>query len=132
MRDAHFDALAALVNAQTQALATPRTAGDPSKVSTSGAREYVQLILTRRFGGNPRNAGLLSPSGWRVTARAVCLSENNARIVLDAVNAGLEDHTVTVGSVVSTPIAFEAEDGVRQDDDDKNIWSGLTSFTYAF
>lgn len=131
-RNDHLNQLLTLANARLDALATSRKAYTPRKAAASGDTDYVQVILTRRFGGNPREGGPISPSGWRVTFRAVGSSDDNVRVMLDAVELGVEDHTITVDDTTSTPIAFENEDSVRQDADDTNIWSGLTSWTYAF
>lgn len=131
-RNDHLAQLLVLANASLGALTTARQAYTPRKAAQSGDTDYVQTILTRRYGGNLREGGPISPSGWRVTFRAVGTSDENVRVMLDAVEQGVEDHTITVDGVVSTPIAFENEDSVRQDADDTNIWSGLTSWTYAF
>lgn len=131
-RNDHLEQLLGLANVRLTALTTARKAYTPRLAAASGDANYVQAILTRRYGGNSREAGLISPSGWRVTFRAVGVSDENVRVMLDAVEQGVEDQTIAVGGVTSTPIAFENEDTVRQDSDDTNIWSGLTSWTYAF
>jgi hypothetical protein len=129
--DAMVAPLLALANGRLAALPTPWTAYSAGKAPTTGGN-YLALIVSRRYGGNIRQGGSISPSGWRFTARAVGVGDGNARVLLREATAAFEDHTITVDGVTSTPIAFESEDPIRQDDDDKNLWSGLRSFTYAF
>lgn len=85
---------------------------------------YVEVGLTRRFGGAYRVAGGVSTRGYRLTTRVVALDESNAREIQRRVTVRLED--AYVGD--STPIEFETADEIRPD----NGWySGLTTWTYA-
>lgn len=132
VRNPHAAAILSRVNSRWDQLTAKRVAFEMDDKAKVGLTNYGQITLSRRFGGQPRVAGPVSPSGWRLTLRAVGDSIANVRVMLDAGTEALEDHTITVGGVVSTPIAFELEDEIRQDDTDKNLWSGLTSWTYAF
>lgn len=127
----HAAALLALLNGPLGELDTPRQAYDMDLAPKKGG-DFVAITLSRRIGGVARVGGPLSPSAWRLTTRAVGVGVSNARVLLDVCTTALEWQTVTVDDVTSTPIAFEAEDPIRQDEDDKNLWSGLRSWTFAY
>lgn len=132
VRNPQAAALLAQLNARLSTLATPRRAyemDDPAKTSLT---DYGQIQLSQIAGGQPRVAGPPSPSEWRLGFRAVGDSIANVRVMLDASREALWYRTISVGDVVSTPIEFELEDETRPDEIDKNIWSGLTQWTYAF
>lgn len=95
-------------------------------------RDYLTFQLTRRYGGNPRTGGPLTPSSWRVLIRSVGEGPNNARVLLDAGTGAVEDHTITVTGVLSTPLQFQGEDGIREDEEDLELYTGSRSFTYSF
>lgn len=131
MRNQQAAQLLALINTRLGAMDTPRTAYERDKAPQTGG-DYVAITLSRRFGGNQRYGGSISPSGWRLTTRAVGTDLNNAGVLLDMCTQALEDQIITVDGVRSTPIGFENEDDIRQDDTDDNLWSGLRSWTYCF
>lgn len=131
MRTEHTTALLALLNARLSTMATPRQAYTSDKAPTTGG-DYVAVTLSRRYGGNGRLNGTISPSGWRLTTRAVGVGEQNAGVLLDVCAQALEDKTITVTGVTSTPIAFEADDPIAEDERDADLWSGLTSWIYCF
>ena len=126
--DQHAAAVVALLNA---ALA-PKAAYDIDDIRKMSAppSEYIEITLTRRFGGNTRVCGGIAPSSWRLTTRAVASTVGNARKLLDDTTTALELARITVASETSTPVQFETEDPIRTDDD--NTWTGLRSWTYAF
>lgn len=121
----------AVLNARLGAMATPRQAYTADKAPTTGG-DYVILIVSRRFGGNGRLNGTISPSGWRLMTRAVGVGENNAAVLLDVSSQAFEDQILTVAGVTSTPIAFETEDPIAEDERNSDLWSGLTSWTCSF
>lgn len=130
--DDHATALLALVNARLAAMATPREAYEADDAPKTGGN-FVSMSLTRRFGGNGRVAGVdLSPSAWRVSFRAVGVGVTNARVLLSIVSEGVEGKRITVGGVTSTPLRFETEDAIGEDEFDTNLWSGMRSYTYSF
>ncbi len=90
-------------------------------------RDYVLVAASRRFGGTERLGGLAS-TAWRVTVRAVG-EPWNVRVLLDRCTRVLEESPIVVGDLTSSPAVFETEDAVRQDDDDRSLYSGLRSFT---
>jgi hypothetical protein len=131
VRAEHTAALLALLNARLSTMATPRTAYTADKAPTTGGN-YVAVTLSRRFGGNGRLNGTVSPSSWRLLIRAVGVGEQNAGVLLDVCAQALEDKSITVTGVVSTPIAFETEDPIAEDEQNADLWSGMTQWIYAF
>lgn len=131
MRAEHVAAVLALLNTRLGAMATPRHAYTSDKAPTSGG-DYVSISLERRFGGNARHNGTISPSAWRLRTRAVGVGENNAGVLMDMVQQALEDHTITVSGVTSTPIAFELDVAPEEDERDADLWSGSANWTYCF
>lgn len=124
-------ALLTLVNTELAAMTTARTAYETDSAPTSGG-DYVSMTLSRRYAGNRRVVGVLSPSGWRLALRAVGTSVANARILLVKCSDAVEGQRITVGDVTSTPIQFETEDAIRQDEEDLGLWSGMRTYTYSF
>lgn len=131
MRTEHTTALLALLNARLSTMTTPRQAYTDDKAPLTGG-DYVAVSLSRRYGGNGRLNGTISPSGWRLVARAVGVGQQNAAVLLDMIAQALEDKTITVTGVTSTPIAFETEDPIAEDERDADLWSGMTQWTYCF
>lgn len=123
--------LLSLVNTRLAALATPRTAYEADDAPTAGG-DYVSMALHRRFGGNERVGGGLSPSAWRLVLRAVGTGVPNARVLLAICSEAVEQQRITVAGVTSTPIQFESEDPIGQDEYDLNLWSGMRTYTYSF
>lgn len=131
-RNALAEAVLELLNGPTGlgGLGTPRRAFEWDDAPLHGDN-YVLVSLSRMYGGNRRVGDHLSPSMWRMTTRAVG-SVNNVGVMLDRCTAALEHQSVTVGAESSTGVQFETEDDVDQDDDEKSLWSGLKSWTFAF
>jgi hypothetical protein len=89
---------------------------------------YIEISVHRRGGGTERASG---ETGWRlgrVIARAVALTQTNAYRMFDLIDA-LENQTVTIGGVVSTPIRFENDDEVIGPEAGKYV--GTKSLAYA-
>lgn len=124
-------AVLAALNARLAMMATPREAFEMDDAPKVGG-DYVAVTVSRRFLGTPRANTTLGLGGWRITTRAVGNGVTNARVLLDICSQALEAAQVTANGVISTPIAFESEDPIRQDDADDNLWSGLRSWTTTF
>lgn len=91
--------------------------------------EYLEVVVSRRFGGLLKQGGSMSVVGYRVTCRAVSQSSvANARNMLEKARTGLEYARLVVGAEITTPIQFETEDPAAYDD---GWFSGLQSFTCA-
>lgn len=88
---------------------------------------YVLLTVDRRFVG-PRRAGRAGRSGWRITARCVGRTVDEARWALDKVTDAIDETRLTIGGYVSTPVTHESSTEIAPDD---GRHSGLTVWTYA-
>lgn len=89
---------------------------------------YVEVTVSRRFGGSPRRAG--SPSevvSYRATTRAVAKTQDDALRLADA-TAGLEGSILTVGSGTSGGVDYESSSRVAPDD---GWFSGMTVWTFS-
>lgn len=96
--------------------------------ATALPQQYVELGVTRRFGGTELLAGSPRPLVWRAYTRAVALREVNARRMRSLVSEALEDARLTVAGKTSGPLRFESADPVAPDD---GWYSGLTTWTYT-
>lgn len=101
---------------------------DDLKGMTTLPAQYTEVTISRRFGAPNRNNGSTGRSGWRVTARTVAKTVSNAREMRKRARAGLEFARLTVDGAQSTPVQFESEDPIGDDD---GLYSGLTTYVYA-
>lgn len=130
------DHMAAILTRANTA-ATPRSAYSIDKVPPEFDFDtgigYLELTLSRRFGGNARNGGGKTPAGYRLTARAVSKSVANTALMLEKFRAGFENTflAITAASEIAGPFLFETEDPVGQDEADVYLYTGLQSFTYV-
>ena len=124
--DQHATAVLAALNA---VLTTGRKAYDSDTLRAMAAlpADYVEVTVSRRFGGEERNDGYIGTEGYRITTRVVGKFVANGRDMRDKVRTALAFKMLTVGSLTTTPIAFETEDPIG---DDEGRWSGLTAWTY--
>lgn len=123
-------AIKAALNAVLDALSTPRAAyesDDLAKLESLPAA-YVELFVTRRFGGTERNAGGKGREGWRIGTRGVAQTVTNARLMLAKTAEALEEVRLTVDGIATTPIKFESAEVVGPDD---GWYSGLVLWTYS-
>lgn len=119
------EAVLALINAALN----PRShAYDVDAIPETRPADYVEVSVSRRYGGSPRLDGLRGAVGWRVTARAVSTNVANARLMHEKTRAALEYRRVVAGGRTSTPVQFETSEPVGPDD---GWFSGLTSYTYT-
>jgi hypothetical protein len=121
--------IATAVLAKLNTSLAPKVAYELDKAPTTGA-DFVEISLSRRFGGNERG-GRLSPSSWRLTVRAVGSTVANARTLHENAQA-IEGFVLTVGSETSTPVLFETEEPIGLDEAQRLFWTGLRSFTFSF
>lgn len=122
----HAVAVIALLNA---ALPAQVRAYDVDEVPATRPANYLEVTVSRRFGGEQRSVGSSTHGGWRALVRSVSqVSVSNARKNAEAGRVALESKRVTVSSKKSTPIQFETADPIAADD---GWWSGVTAFTYA-
>ena len=122
----HATAVLAALNA---VLPTGRKAYDSDDLRRLATlpTDYVEVTVSRRFGGEERANGYIGTEPYRITTRVVAKEIPNARLLRDKVRTALAFNTVTVGSLTTTPVAFETEDPIG---DDEGLWSGVTSWTY--
>ena len=125
--DEHALAVLAALNA---VLPTGRKAYDSDTLRALATlpTDYVEVTVSRRFGGEERGGGYIGTEPYRITTRVVGKTISNARVLRDKVRTALAFNTVTVGALTTTPVAFETEDPIG---DDEGLWSGLTLWTYV-
>lgn len=124
---------AALVASANVALASggltnPTKAYDVDDVPSPRPRDYVEISLHRRAGGEFRACGWVGTTSWRVTARYVARSVSNARDLRKRITAGWEDIAITVDGIESTRLIFETAVPIGEDD---GYYSGLDSWVYS-
>jgi hypothetical protein len=109
------------------ALAPP--AYDMGKVPATRPPEFVEMTLTRRFGGVPTLSGEKCSTGYRFTLAAVSqVSMANVRNSLQKCRDEFENELLTVGDFESTPIEFETED---EADYGSGWFSQYAAYTYV-
>lgn len=126
----HMTAWLALLNAELGTMTPPRVAYEYDEAPQAGG-DYVIAFLTRTSGGATRTIGGLVTSTWRLQIRVVGVGVNNARVLLDRANGVVDGAHITVGGRISTPVEFQTDDPIRQDEQYADLWSGLRSYTYA-
>lgn len=127
--DQHAAAVIAAINAQ---LPPAARAYDLDDVPATPPQQYVEVTLSRVFGGNSRLGGGIGTTGWRITTRAVATTVGNARLMRQLTGAALEDVSLAVAGAETTGIEFETEDPIGPDGDAGQWFSGLTTWTYCF
>lgn len=88
---------------------------------------YTEVTVTRRFGGTQRASGVREGVLWRVTTRQVARRLANAQ-TLRAKSAAMENVSLDVAGMTSTPVEFETSEPIGPDD---GFFSGLESWTFA-
>lgn len=120
---------AALLAVMNAALPTKVRAFDLDKVPPTRPDWYVEMSLSRMFGGNPRVSGRYYTTGYRVSIGAISkFSIEDVRASLATCTSVLEGNRLTVGEQKSTPIQFETEDAPEPDN---GAFSGYRVFTYV-
>lgn len=92
--------------------------------------EWVEVGLTRTFGGNDRLCGVSAVSLHYVTFGVGGKTVSNVRKTQDAVRAALEGTTVTVGDTATTPLRFYNEATVEFVKELGRYWQ-LATYSYA-
>ena len=122
---ANADAILAALNTAL----SPRKAYDLDKVPPTRPPQYVEVTLSRRFGGTQRLSSQIATGGYRLTVRAVSQTTiSSVRGDLEKCRAALEFKRLDVGGFTTTPIQFETEDPAASDE---GWFSGLLVFTFA-
>lgn len=88
---------------------------------------FALLALERRY-VQPNRAGRSGVTGWRLSVRYVGRSVAEARWAQMQVAAALNEVTLTIAGVTSTPVTHESTTAIALDD---GRFSGLSSWTYA-
>lgn len=101
--DTEADALKALI-----ATAAKVPAYDLDEVPATPPANYVEVYLSRRYGGNVRG-GMRGTDLRRLSTRVVASTVTNGRLVEDRIFAAFEFTTVNLGDAV-THVAFESGD----------------------
>lgn len=101
---------------------------DDLKTALTLPANYTEVTVSRRYGGENRNTGSTGRSGWRVTTRAVGTTISNAREMRARARTGIEYARLAVDDLVGTPVQFEGEEPIGDDD---GLYSGLSTWTYA-
>jgi hypothetical protein len=87
------------------------------------------LLTVERRGGLPlRRAATTGRTGWRTTVRVVGRTTDEARWALKQVSDALNEQTLTIAGLLTTPIQTESEQAPGPDDGRQ---SALSSWTYA-
>jgi hypothetical protein len=123
----HVEAAVAALNAALPLSARAYDLDDLDQMAELPAM-YVEVTVSRRYGGDPRNAGGKGRTGWRVGTRFVAQRQGNAEHLKTLVTAALEEVRLTVSDQQTTPIKFESAEVIGPDD---GWFSGLTLWTYA-
>lgn len=100
---------------------------DQAKALTAPPASYCEVMVERRFGGEQRASGGYALTGYRINVRAVGSLVANVRNA--RTRGDLEGIVLTVGAEHSTPVQFETQESIGQDND---WWSGMTTYTTTF
>jgi hypothetical protein len=122
---ANVDAILAILNAALPV----STAYDLGVVGVKRPPQYVEVTLTRRFGGVPTLDGGLTDTGYRLRVAAISqTSLTSIRSDLETCRTALEFNHLTVGDAQSDQITFETND----DADYGSGWfAEYMAFTYT-
>lgn len=121
--------LDAIVEALNAALPTACRAYPLGKVPATRPAEYVEVIVTRRFGGERRQCSRTGAVGYRALIRAVSqVSVDNVLATLETCRLALEFQQLDLDGRTTTPVQFETATAAAPD----NGWfSSATTYTYV-
>ncbi|RNL66243.1 hypothetical protein EFK50_01045 [Nocardioides marmoriginsengisoli] len=125
----HATAVLAVLNAALNPGTKPRYAYDFDDVPSPRPAEYVEVSVTRRFGGEIREDGTTGTTGWRITARYVAKRVSDARLMQSKCTTALEDVPLMVAGELTTGPLFETSEVIAPDDG--GYFTGLDAFTYT-
>jgi hypothetical protein len=117
---------AAYIAALNTNLAGSATAYDYDEIPATLPNRYVEVTVSRRYGGEMRGEKPTT-NLFRATTRVVAKSVSDARELRRRVSL-IEGTYLTVGGVNTTPIQFETDEPIGPDD---GYYSGLTQWTWA-
>ncbi len=101
----------------------PGTLGNEGTTPT----KYIEVTVSRRYGGNERGDAAPTLTGYRITTRAVAYeSVTDARNLRCKAGLALENVAMSVSGVTTTQVKFESEEPIGPDD---GWFTGLTSWT---
>ncbi|KAB2808314.1 hypothetical protein F9L07_22630 [Pimelobacter simplex] len=121
--------LDAVVEALNAALPAECRAYPLGEVPAKRPAEYVEVVVTRRFGGNPKASAVSDVAGYRTLLRAVSqASVDNVHKTLETCRGALEFQCLPVGDQATTPIQFET---ARSAGPDNGWFSGAEQYTHA-
>lgn len=120
---AQVDAVLVVLNAAI----APSIAYPYDKVPAERPVRYVEVSISRRFGGERRASAQKGRIGWRLTVRAIADRVSDALLLHDQAQEALEGLFLSINDK-ATPVEFETEEPVGPDD---RSFSGLTSYTYT-
>lgn len=89
---------------------------------------YVLLTVERRFNPLQRSTAQAGAAGWRITARGVGRTADEARWAMFKVATALTEVRLTVAGAPTSPIRFESEQNPELDN---GRHSGLSLYTYT-
>lgn len=119
---------AAAVIAAINALSGAAYDLDDIKALATTPTSYNEVTVSRVFAGVPRLSADMGTTSWRITSRAVAKTVTNAREMRGRATLALENARLTIAGETTTPIQFETDEGIGED----NEWfSGLTAWTYT-
>jgi len=101
---------------------------DDLKALPAPPKNYTEVTVSRRYGGQDRLPGSTGRVGWRVTTRQVGATVTAARTLRQRAVTALLYQRLTIDGVLTTPIQFESEDPISEDD---SWFSGLVTWTYV-
>lgn len=105
----------------------PKAAYEVDAIPEPRPSEYVEVQVTRRFGGVMRSCGTKATTGWRVSVFGISqMYVGNARDLLQKCNTALEFARLDVDGEQSTPVQFETADAVKPDDGWFSGWRDYT------
>ena len=121
--------LDAVVEALNNALPATCRAYPLGQLPATRPTEYVEVVVTRRPGGNLKASAATTVAGYRGLIRAVSrTSVDNVLTTLETCRRALEFRRLAVGDRFSTPLQFET---ARPAGPDNGWFSGAEQFTHA-
>lgn len=89
---------------------------------------FVLVAIERRYNPTLNLAAKAGATGWRVSARAVGRTVDEARWALFKVATALNEQRLTIEGRATTPLQFESD---RTPEKDDGRFSGVAMYTYA-
>lgn len=124
--EAHTAAVIAALNAGSPN-ANAYTLDDLKGLSTKPAA-YTEVTVSHRYGAPNRAGGSTGRIAYRIATRYVAQFEVNAQRLRDLSDTALRFTHLSIGGDTTTPVQFESEDPIGDDD---GWFSGLTTWTYV-